>query len=52
MVNSDSAASPEVRAATAIGPVGALNMAARRTDFTGSSAAAAIASSITESSAP
>ncbi len=52
MLNSSSAASPEVSAATAIGPVGALNMAARRTAFTGSSAADAIASSITESSAP
>ncbi len=52
MLNSSSADSPLVRAATAMGPVGALNIAARRTAFTGSSAAAATASSITESSAP
>ena len=52
MLNSSSASVPRVRAATAIGPVGALNIAARRTACTGTSAAAAIASSITESRAP
>ena len=40
MLNSASAAAPPVSAATAIGPVGALNIAARRTAVTGRSAAA------------
>ena len=51
-LKSSSAAAPPVSAARAMGPVGALNMAARRTDLRSSSAAAAMASSITESSAP
>ena len=51
-LNASRAAAPSPSAATAIGPVGALNIAARRTDFGGSPAAAAIASSITESAAP
>ena len=51
-VNPASASAPPVRAACATGPVGALNIAARRTVFAGRPAACAIASSITESRAP
>ena len=52
MVKASNASAPPKRAARATGPVGALNIAARRTAFAGSPAAWATASSITESSAP